>query len=970
MKRKDKKRELGILVLMACLCIGPLTGRIEAKADTTALKEQSADRFHADSLSRKEPEQDGGDQDSLNLKGGNQEGLYSKEWNKNALNPESLKSGSTNTETVNPEELGTEGTILSSGKNGDLSWSLDDGKTLRITGSGEFDPKVPWAEEAETVFVQVENIKNLNGMFQNHKNVRYIDFEGSDLSAAKELRQVFVDCENLRSVSFRGVNMEQVSNIEAMFLNCSQLGSVNFLGAKIDKEFTTKRMFKNCESVTEVIYPAHAAGWIALPESIKYKWLDESGKIVTVTKEKAVEDITYTRTYAYEPYEEHKCGDLTWRIDENGILWIKGSGDYVRDCVNGYPGNIMDAYKNLPGWAEDPQAVKEAVVEVDHLTSTACMFAGLTNLQKITWVKCDTSGVTDMYRMFDGCKSLTELDLRCLDTGNAETMSDMFKDCENLQNLDISSFDVKNVASMSGMFQDCKKLTTLDLSHFDTSKLQYAHFMFEGCEALRDLDVSSFDTRKVIWMEYMFSDCKSLENLDLRNFDTINVKSIHSMFAGCVNLKTLDISSFEADNVWEADSMFKDCSLLTGLDLGNFNLSGVRWLDNMFSGCKSLKELQVNHFDVSRTDELDAMFYDCENLTSLDLSKWTFMEGATAKKIIEECKNLTQIKLPAKVTAEILFPETPADESWRGEDGTVYTQAVQGAQTTLTYHRVKNAYRITYVTNGGINSPENPATYQFGKGVSEKQLKAATKEGYTFEGWYEAADFSGNKVTQIARTEKRDITLYAKYEKLPTKEEVFQNQIKLNGKLRVAPVGSRFSLRWGKVSDADGYEIYAVETKGKYPSEPTVETKADVRAVKISKINGKKINVKSSYQFYVRAYKLIGGKKITLGESIPVFSISKKNTEYSTTKHTRVEPKKMTLKPGGTGKISAKTILFSSRKKALTKVPVKEFRFESTDKKVATVDASGKVKAVGAGSCFVFIYARDGNAQKIKVTVK
>lgn len=52
-------------------------------------------------------------------------------------------------------------------------------------------------------------------------------------------------------------------------------------------------------------------------------------------------------------------------------------------------------------------------------------------------------------------------------------------------------------------------------------------------------------------------------------------------------------------------------------------------------------------------------------------------------------------------------------------------------------------YTITYNLNGGANNNANPSTYNVLYGVS---LKAPTRTGYTFTGWY---DENGNKVTGI-----------------------------------------------------------------------------------------------------------------------------------------------------------------------------------------------------------------------------
>lgn len=53
------------------------------------------------------------------------------------------------------------------------------------------------------------------------------------------------------------------------------------------------------------------------------------------------------------------------------------------------------------------------------------------------------------------------------------------------------------------------------------------------------------------------------------------------------------------------------------------------------------------------------------------------------------------------------------------------------------------SYSITYNLNGGANNSANPSTYNVLYGVS---LKAPTRAGYTFTGWY---DENGNKVTGI-----------------------------------------------------------------------------------------------------------------------------------------------------------------------------------------------------------------------------
>ena len=69
-------------------------------------------------------------------------------------------------------------------------------------------------------------------------------------------------------------------------------------------------------------------------------------------------------------------------------------------------------------------------------------------------------------------------------------------------------------------------------------------------------------------------------------------------------------------------------------------------------------------------------------------------------------------------------------------------------------------YDITYNLDGGTNGA-NPATYTIA--TATITLLDATKDGYTFLGWFSDAEKT-IKVTEIALGSTGDITLYAKWE--------------------------------------------------------------------------------------------------------------------------------------------------------------------------------------------------------------
>ncbi|MCR5685520.1 MAG: hypothetical protein K6G81_08915 [Lachnospiraceae bacterium] len=42
----------------------------------------------------------------------------------------------------------------------------------------------------------------------------------------------------------------------------------------------------------------------------------------------------------------------------------------------------------------------------------------------------------------------------------------------------------------------------------------------------------------------------------------------------------------------------------------------------------------------------------------------------------------------------------------------------------------------------------------------------------------------------------------------------------------------------------------------------------------------------------------------------------------------------------------------------------------SSNKKVTTVSKDGTITAVGKGTCYIYVYTKNGYAKKVKVTVK
>ena len=95
--------------------------------------------------------------------------------------------------------------------------------------------------------------------------------------------------------------------------------------------------------------------------------------------------------------------------------------------------------------------------------------------------------------------------------------------------------------------------------------------------------------------------------------------------------------------------------------------------------------------------------------------------------------------------------------------GEKITQIAKGSTGDITLHAkwTADTYTIAYNLNGGENNVDNPTSYNVE--TETITLSSTTKTGYTFDGWYDNANLTGEKIAQIAKGSTGNITLYAKW---------------------------------------------------------------------------------------------------------------------------------------------------------------------------------------------------------------
>ena len=202
-----------------------------------------------------------------------------------------------------------------------------------------------------------------------------------------------------------------------------------------------------------------------------------------------------------------------------------------------------------------------------------------------------------------------------------------------------------------------------------------------------------------------------------------------------------------------------------------------------------------------------------------------------------------------------------------------------------------------------------------------------------------------------------------------TATTAFTVNIKVNAwektilRLQAAASQTSIKMKWNAVPEADGYVIYWNKCGAKHAFKPIKVIKSG-RTLTWTHSKRKK---NSWNRYYVKAYKVINGKKYFIKSSNRIHLVTK-GGKYTNVKKLKSSASSVILKKGKT-KVLRITQTYAERNKK----PVKHMRpliYTTSNKKVATVTSKGVIKANGKGSCYIYITAYSGVYTRVKVTVK
>lgn len=171
---------------------------------------------------------------------------------------------------------------------------------------------------------------------------------------------------------------------------------------------------------------------------------------------------------------------------------------------------------------------------------------------------------------------------------------------------------------------------------------------------------------------------------------------------------------------------------------------------------------------------------------------------------------------------------------------------------------------------------------------------------------------------------------------------------------------NQIQLKWNKVEDASGYEIYWSYCDGKKNYKLLKKQKATKYVHKIK-------NTKKAYKYFVVSYKKVNGKKVYLTKS-PTIHVALGEHKKTNVKSISLSEKEITLKVNQTYKLKPTYKKVDAKKKLLKHTDT--LRYKSEQKQIATVSQKGVIKAKHAGVATIYVSAENGVSAKIKVTVE
>ena len=280
-------------------------------------------------------------------------------------------------------------------------------------------------------------------------------------------------------------------------------------------------------------------------------------------------------------------------------------------------------------------------------------------------------------------------------------------------------------------------------------------------------------------------------------------------------------------------------------------------------------------------------------------------------------------------------------------------------------------------------TPEKPEIPQLDvKDNSSIKVKTVKGQVYSIDGgklWKLNGEFKGLEenteysiITKVSATDNNYESEISEALVVTTdksgKDEKAEAKLDMNSGFKANAGKSKVTVKWGEVEGAERYDVYAAYCKKGSKAVKIASVDGDTLSYVIKELDGKPIDTSRNIKVYTIAYRKVGEKFKKIAKSIEAHIAGYKNKVYSNVKEIVLNVSSKKMKTEDTFVIEAKAILKNKSKKMLDHVA--DFRYVSSDENVATVDENGLVTAKRDGTCVIYVYAQNGYAKKVLLSVE
>lgn len=532
--------------------------------------------------------------------------------------------------------------------------------------------------------------------------------------------------------------------------------------------------------------------------------------------------------------------------------------------------------------------------------------------------------------------------------------SDAFNQCDNLKSVKIGN-GVKRIDN--SCFEKCTNLTKVTIGN---SVEEIGEWAFSNCDSLTDITVPA-SVKKLY--RSSFEDCDSLQNVNLTN--GLNLID-RGTFYKCKELKKIIIP----DSVTEIGmDAFRYCSNLTSLDIGD----GVRIVgDSSFEECTNLRNVSIGN-SVEYIGEW--AFHNCDNLTSLIIPSSV---KELRRSCFEDCDSLTDVTLSygLDVIARGVF------YNCKNLQGLNIPNSVRA----IGYDAFSNSERFQQLT-----IPNSVTTIDDEVAVNCNNLSISGFAGSKAEGYAKEKGFPFIVLPAIPST---GISF-------PGKEILLMEEQKYNLDYSILPNNTTDAIIWKSSNydlvDVDNVGMITAKRAGSVSIVATTTSGKKASITIIVKEGPKSLTFQNPNKVLAVGQAYTQKAVVDTGRTDVSITYSSDNSSVAAVSSTGA----ITAKKAGTTTIRARifnglecsyvitvreapsTVAFSKPAVSLkvkqtytlqVKIPegtyTYKYTYTSSNPKVATVNASGKIVAVKKGTAVITVTTHNGKKAACTVTVK